>query len=83
MSFNAISKNKILAKICGFTVVVSQDSWADPEGGGEHGANCLLRGKLSILMKGVLLSTHNICFDLEIRELVFKYAFISGCLLYE
>ena len=33
------------------------------------------------LIEMVLLSTHNICFGLEIRKIIFSYAHLSGGLL--
>ena len=30
------------------------------------------------LIKTVRLSTHNICFDKEIRKIIFSYALLSG-----
>ena len=34
------------------------------------------------LIETVLLSTHNICFGLEIKKIIFQYTLLSGGLVY-
>ena len=39
---------------------------------------CVLGAQKNRLIEMVLLSTHNICFGLEIRKIIFKYTLLSG-----
>ena len=42
---------------------------------------CVLGTQTNRLIETVLLSTHNICFGLEIKKIGFQYALLSGGLL--
>ena len=42
---------------------------------------CVLGAQKNRLIETVLLSTHNICFEWEIKQIVFQYTLLSGGLL--
>ena len=42
---------------------------------------CVLGAQKNRLIETVLLSTHNICFELERKKVVFQYALLSGALI--
>ena len=42
---------------------------------------CVLDAEKNRLIERVLFSTHNICFDLEIRKIIFQYTLLSGGLI--